>query len=419
MVRKIIHGFKWLLLSVACGVSAGVTSYIFLVGLDVVTETRLSNTWLVYMLPIAAGITGLAYYRLGNESGRGNGLIFEHLRLPVTDLPKRMGALVLVGSWTTHLFGGSAGREGTAVQLAYVAADQIALRTRLPVIERQRLLICAFAAAFGAAFGVPFGGAVFALEVQSFPEDTSVRRRAALPALIAALVGDGVVTLFGYDHQPPAWLKLEPFQVVDVGSMIKVGVCGIVFGVVATLFSQVVSAIKNLSVRFMSFVPLRPFIGGCAIVGLSLIVGTEALGLSSPLLASALAGQSVGSWVWLAKFVFTAITVGTAMPGGEVTPLFIIGATLGAALAAPLGLPIALLAGVGFVAVFAGASNTPFACVIIGIELLGWLIAPLLLIGCGISYVCSSRRGIYSATRRHRFKLVTLLGNRLVVGARR
>jgi H+/Cl- antiporter ClcA len=404
---------KWAALSAVCGLAAGLSSFVFLTGLDLVTNTRDSHQWIVGLLPVAAGLTGLAYHWLGGDSGRGNGLIFEQVRAPTGDLPKRMGLFVLVGSWITHLFGGSAGREGTAVQLASVAADQISVTMKLTAVERQRLLICAFAAAFGAAFGVPFAGTVFALEVQSYPNGHRVRRNAIGPAFISAVIGDRVVEWLGYNHRPPSWLQLTFADAASTGLLARTALAGVFFAVVAAAFCAAVKQVKGV-VSSVSFPPLRPFVGGVGIVLVSAIIGTEALGMSTPLFEDSLAGRPVGSWMWLAKLVLTAITVGCAMPGGEVTPLFVIGATLGATLAGPLGIPIALLAGVGFVAVFAGAAGTPLACVLIGVELLGWQLLPLLMIGCGVSYVCSPVAGIYPATRAHRFKVWTYVGGRLL-----
>ncbi len=396
---------RWALLSVLCGVGAGLTSFVFLVGLDLVTKTRLSHSWLVWLLPVGAGLTGLAYHHLGGNSAKGNALIFDHMRSPTGDLPLRMAPLVLVGSWVTHLFGGSAGREGVAMQLASVASDGLARVMKLSVVERQRLLICAFAGAFGAAFGVPLGGALFALEVQAFPNGKQVRRWAAVPVLASALVGDRVVRLLGYDHHPPTLLRLNAVSTYTITTFVKIAACGVLFGLVAKVFSTAVFHLKHELNARITFPPFRQVLGGAAVVAISMVVGTRALGLSSPLLADALAGRSVGSWIWAAKLVLTVLTVGAALPGGEVTPLFVIGATLGAATADPLHLPVALVASVGFVAVFAGAANTPLACVVIGAELLGWPVVPFLVVGCGVAYLVSGRRGIYPATRRHRYKL--------------
>ncbi len=399
---------RWALLSVACGVASGLTSWVFLIGLDAATETRLGRPSLVWLLPLGAGLSGLAFHHLGGTSSRGNGLIFEHVRDPSADLPLRMGPLVLVGALITHLFGGSAGREGVAVQLASIASDRLAIVAKLSNEERQRLLMCAFAGAFGAAFGVPLAGTVFAIEVQSFRNKPRVRHHAVLPCLFSGLVGHRVVRLLGYDHQPPAKLALALSESLRPLLLLKVVAVGVVFGIVASAFGWAVAALKRVLLTWVSYPPLRQVLGGAALVALSLLLGTEALGISTPLLDDALAGRSVVSWMWLAKWLLTAITVGCSLPGGEVTPLFVIGATLGASLADPLGVSPVVLASVGFVAVFAGAANTPVACTVIAIELLGWSVAPLAAIGCGVAYLVSARSGIYPATRVHEFKLASV-----------
>ena len=389
--RLAVHLVRWIVLGTASGILAGASSFAFLEGLDRITGWRLDHPWLLYLLPLAGLVLGLASHYLGGRASQGNALLIEEIHQPTAWVPRRMPPLVLLGTWTTHLFGGSAGREGTAMQMSGGLTDGLSRLLGLDEDDRRLLLIAALGGAFGAVFGVPLAGAVFALEVQSIGR---LRYEALVPALSAALVGDLVVRGFGYDHAERAQLIVD----VDTWLVVRIAVAGLAFGLVGAVFIELTHAIRRL-VRRVAWPPLRPVVGGVAIVGLAALLGRDYLGLSTPLIDRALAGEPFGFAVFGLKMSFTALTVGCAFPGGEVTPLFVIGATLGAALATPLGLPVALLASIGFVAVFAGASNTPLACTIMGAELFGSAAVVPIAVGCVVAYVFSNHRGIYSSQR--------------------
>lgn len=386
------HLLRWLVLGAVAGVLAGVSSFVFLEGLDRVTTVRLDHPWLLFFLPVAGLMIGLAYHYLGGRSAGGNSLLIEQIHEPTEWVPRRMAPLVLVGTWVTHLFGGSAGREGTALQMSGSLSDLLARVLRLSDEDRKVLLIAALGGGFGAVFGVPLAGAVFALEVQSIGR---VRYEALVPALAASLVGDMVVNALGYQHH------LRPQFDIPLDGLLylKIVAAGLAFGLVGAAFAELTHAIKRTMAATVRWPPLRPVIGGVAVIALATLFGHDYLGLSLPLIDQSLAGHSMGFGVFALKIVFTAVTLGCAFPGGEVTPLLVVGATLGAALAAPLHVPVALLAAVGFVAVFAGAANTPLACTIMGVELFGAGAVVPLAIGCVIAYVFSNHRGIYPTQR--------------------
>lgn len=399
------HLVRWIVLGAVSGVLAGVSSFVFLEGLDRVTEFRLSHTWLLWLLPAAGLVIGLAYHYLGGRAGQGNALLIDEIHEPTEWVPKRMAPLVLLGTWATHLFGGSAGREGTALQMSGSLTDAVARVLGLDDEDRRMLLIAALAGGFGAVFGVPLAGAVFALEVQSIGR---IRYEALVPALTASLVGDLVMSGLGYEHH-----AREQFDVTLSAALVgKVAIAGLAFGLAGAAFAELTHATKRVMASRVGWPPLRPVFGGIAIIGLAGLFGQDYLGLSLPLIDRALAGDQLSFAVFALKIVFTAVTLGCAFPGGEVTPLFVIGATLGAALATPLHLPVALLAAVGFVAVFAGAANVPLACTIMGVELFGSGAMMPIAVGCVISYVFSSHRGIYPTQRIHAAKGPTRIHGR-------
>lgn len=311
-------------------------------------------------------------------------------------VPRRLAPLVLLGTWVTHLLGGSAGREGTAIQMPGSLSDGFARAARLPGEDRRLVLIAAVSGGFSAVFSVPLAGAVFGLEVQSIGR---IRYDAIVPALTASVVGFVSMHAIGLPHDvtPAVTLPAVELSLLLAG---KVALAALVFGLVSVLFSELTDGLKRAFAVLVGGPPLRPFAGGVLVVGLTLLVGSrDYLGLSLGLIDTALTGAPLLWYAFALKLLFTAVTLGAGFQGGEVTPLFVIGATLGATLAGPLDAPVELLAAVGFVAVFAAATNTPLACTIMGLELFGTGALPYLAIGCVVAYVFSSHRGIYSAQR--------------------
>ena len=391
-LRLGVHLVRWIVLGAASGALAGASSWLFLQGLDRVTRYRLGHGWLVYLLPLAGLAVASAYHAFGGRSGQGNALLIDQIHDPTEWVPRRMAPLVLVGTWVTHLFGGSAGREGTALQMSGGLSDGLARVLRLDGDDRRLLLVAALAGGFGAVFGVPLAGAVFAMEVQSIGR---VRYEAIVPALTAAVTGDLVVDGLGYHHAVLAKLDIP----VDVWLLARIALAGLAFGLAGAFFAELTHGVRAVAGRAVPWPPARAAAGGAGLIGLALLFGRQYLGLSLPLVDPALAGAHVGWWVFALKIVFTAVTLGCGFPGGEVTPLFVIGATLGGTLAPVLHLDPGALAAIGFVAVFAGAANVPLACTIMGAELFGGGTIVAMAVGCVVAYVFSSHRGIYATQR--------------------
>ena len=391
-VSIIVRLVRWIVLGAASGALAGLAGWVFLEVLDRVTRTRTHHGWLLYLLPAAGLGLGMAYHHLGGRAKQGNALLIEQIHEPTDWVPRRMAPMILVGTWATHLFGGSAGREGTALQLSGSLTDSMSRLLRLRDDDRRLLLIAALGGGFGAVFGVPLAGTVFALEVQSLGR---VRYEAIAPTLTAAIVGNQVVRGLGYHHHvwAPLSVHLTPWLAL------RLALAGLCFGLAGAAFIELAEAIKAAVGRLFAYPPFRTALGGAVIVGLAALVGRAYLGLSTPLIERALSGDRLSFAVFVLKIVFTAVTLGCAFPGGEVTPLFCIGATLGVALAAPLHVSAPLLAGIGYVAVFAGASNTPLACTVMGAELFGSGAVVPFAIGCVVSFVGSGHRSIYATQR--------------------
>jgi H+/Cl- antiporter ClcA len=348
--RLVAHLVRWIALGAVVGVLAGLASAGFLESLSWATRTRDAHPWLLFLLPVAGLLVGLAYHHGGGRAAGGNNLIIDEIHDPQAWVPRRMAPLVFVGTVLTHLFGGSAGREGTAIQMSGSLTDGFNRAARIAKVDRRLLLIAA------------------------------------------------IVRGLGVHHTPVPVIGDVHLTLLLVG---KVLVAGLAFGATALLFAELTHGLKTVFRTTVRWAPARPFIGGVLVIALTYLVGSrDYLGLSIPLITKSLAGGvGVIGVAFALKLLFTAVTLGSGFQGGEVTPLFVIGATLGATLGHLLGVPVPLLAGIGFVAVFAGATNTPLACTIMGVELFGGGPIVLLAVACIASYVVAGERGIYGTQR--------------------
>lgn len=385
---------KYVLLGTLIGLLVGSICAGFLVSLEKVTAWRLAQPWLLFLLPLGGVIVGYVYHVYGGNSIKGNNLILESIQDGKEVVPVRMSFLIWFATLVTHLLGGSAGREGTAVQMGGSIAEGVGKVFKISQSERRILLMCGISSGFGAVFGTPLAGTVFALEIAMIG---IVTYQALLPCLVASLTGHfTVIYLWGVQH---THYSMGEIPTMSAFLLMKVVIASIAFGFVGMIFSTLIHTMKKLFQRYFHHYAWRSIIGGCAVILLVYVLGTRSyLGLGLPLLTDAFE-TDIDSLAFMWKTLFTVVTLGSGFQGGEVTPLFIVGATLGHSLSLLLQISTPFLAGLGFVAVFGAAANTPLACIFMGIELFGGEGAIYIFIACVISYLFSGHQGIYSAQK--------------------
>ena len=399
---SLIFILKWLVISILTVGLIGTTTAWFLIALDFVTIWRNDHIWVVNFLPLLGLGIGYAYHYFGTAVQKGNNLILETHQAEETTsttstksssiktIPLLMAPLIFISTLLTHIGGGSAGREGTAVQMGGAIADQFTTLFKLSSAERKTILIMGVSAGFAAVFGTPWAAAVFALEIMSFKK---VKFENIIPSFIAA---------FGAHYVCLAWMVKHTAYSIDIIPSITAStiswtmLAGLIFGLAALLFIYTGKFFEVLFSK-IKFVPIRPFIGGI-IIALFIVVAnsTKFIGLGIPSIVNAF-NEPAGSFDFALKILLTSLTLSAGFKGGEVTPLFFIGAALGNILIWFIPFPMALLAGMGFVAVFAGATHCVIASIIMGMELFGIQAGMYVGLASMVAYFASGMNGIYSA----------------------
>ena len=365
----------------------GLISYAFLRSLDRATNTRVAHGWLVWLLPVVGLLVGAMYHHLGGRAKGGTPAVIEQGHLFTHGVPARMAPMIFGGSVAGHLAGASVGREGAALQMAGSVTDTAARAARLPADERRLLIAASLAGGWGAVFGVPLTGVAFMLQVTR-----RHRWQALLPAVISAFSGKLVVDSLGYrmGNRPhigaPDW---------TLGLPLKLILAGLAFGIAGRLFVWLLRFIRSWMAHWFRWPPMRPVVGGIATLALMALVGRDYLGLSTPLLTEAFTGSHVDWWVPLLKLGFTAVALGTGFVGGEVAPLFVIGSTLGGAIAPGLHAPTQLLVTTGSAATFASAASVAITGVVLTVEQFGWnTLVPALIVGAA-ARLAAGKPGLY------------------------
>ncbi len=394
MIWYAVNRLRWVFLSTMVGLFAGFSASVFLFVLDRITALREAYPQLIWGLPLGGLLSGYLYWRLGKNAAGGSTLIIEAVHDPEKVVPFRMAPLILVGTVLTHLFGGSAGREGAAVQMSASLSAQLSRWFHIRPEEKKILLMAGTGAGFGATVGAPWAGFIFGLEV--------IRLRGG--ERFVAVLECWVASFFAYSmtrfiHAPHLHLPKIALPEFQLPTLLGVVVAGLCFGLVARAFVLCTHFIQNRLKLFPLFPPLGVAGMGMLLPVLYLWEGSlRYAGLGSSVIQQAFESKlSIVDPFY--KLVFTALTVGGGFKGGEFVPLVFMGATLGNVLGQWLALPTSFVAALGYVAVFGGAAKTPLACTCLAIELFGGSIGLYALIACGVSFWVAGDHGIYIAQK--------------------
>ena len=377
------------LIALPLGLAIGAMDALFGRVLLAVTAFRMAHVY--SLLPFLGGVgVGIVwcYQKVGGTSGKGMTLLFEAGHGYTQDIPLRLIPLVMVSTWLTHLFGGSAGREGVAVQIGGTLAHSIGKRLPIPNAGKQ-LLLTGMAAGFAGLFRTPIAATFFALEVLTAGV---LEYSALLPALVASFSASACSGLLGLEKFTVALTDQVAFSAPLVGKLL---LFGLVFGMAGGLFAFVLHKLKALFAQYLPNPLLRIFLFGVLVSGFSLLCWEGRYsGLGTNLIAMSF-DSGIFSWDFALKLIFTVVTLAAGFQGGEVTPLFSIGASLGVLLGTLCGLPTAFVAALGYAAVFGSASNTLLAPMLIGGEVFGFAYLPYFFVVCAVAYLCNGGSCIY------------------------
>lgn len=381
---------KWLLAAVLVGAVGGIIGSIFHLSVDFVTELRTKNGWIIFLLPLGGVLIAWLYSLCKNDGKIDTNRVISAVRSEET-VPFVMGPLIFVSTVITHLVGGSAGREGAALQLGGSIGSALGKVLRLKERDRYIIVMFGMSAVFAALFGTPVTAAFFSLEVASVG---AMYYAGLVPCVISALVASRIALLFGLS---PVCFDTVSFPPISADLMLRVVALAILCALVSILFC---TALKKCEEVGKSLVPnkyLRGFSGGVLLVLLTLLVGTaDYNGAGMDIISRAMLGDAKYE-AFLLKIVFTAITVAAGFKGGEIVPTFFIGSTFGCMAGAFLGLDPSLGAAIGFVALFCGVVNCPVASLVLATEVFGGSAILMFAVVCAVSYMLSGSFSLYES----------------------
>ncbi len=383
---------KWIVFACVVGFTIGVIGAGFHHAVLWVTSFRKAHRWILFGMPLAGLLIVWLYRVSGMERDGGTNLVIVSVR-DNAPIRLRTAPLIIVTTIMTHLFGGSSGREGAALQLGSAISAWVGRIIQLDDKDERIIKMCGMAAGFAALFGTPLAAGVFAMEVVS----VGVMYYAAIfPCLLSALVS--LITARALGGHPEA-LLITDVPAVTFVVLIQVIVLGILCAFVAMLFCWIFANIHHLYTRYLPNPYVRVAVGGCIVLGISLLIGIEDYnGAGMEVITRAFTGNAHPA-AFVLKIILTAITLGAGFKGGEIVPAFFSGATFGGFYGRFLGLSASFSAGIGMVAVFCGVTNCPLTSILLAYELFGGAGLPLIALACAVSYMLSGYSGLYSAQK--------------------
>lgn len=390
--KRAYTSFKWVVFSILMGLIVGGLGTLFYFGIGKVTEIRATYWWMIFLLPIG-GLIITALYRLRKiEKDMGTNLVINAIHSQ-TDVPWDMAPLIFVSTIITHLFGGSAGREGAALQFGGSIGCTIGKLFRFDEKDKHLMIMCGMSAAFSALFGTPMAAAIFSMEMIS----VGVMHYSALvPCVISSLVSHAVAGYFGCKNE---LFLVENIPNFDVKNAVILSILAILSALLSILFCVVLHQTENLYRKLFKNAYIRVFVGGCIIIGLTLLVGDQRYNGTGVNIISQCIEGSVRPQDFILKIVFTALTLGAGYKGGEIVPSFFTGAAFGCLFGNLFGISPTLCTAVGMISMFCGVTNCPISSLLISFELFGYDGMPYFLLAVALSYMFSGYFGLYRSQK--------------------
>lgn len=390
--HRALVSLKWIIFAIIVGAIVGLCGTAFYFALSLVTVLRTQNTWLIFLLPLG-GLGIVAMYRfLHNEKDTGTNLVISAIHSD-DELPLRMAPLIFVSTLITHLFGGSAGREGAALQMGGSIGNALGKLFRFDDKDKHVMIMCGMSAAFSALFGTPMAAAILPMEMVSVGVMYYI---ALVPCVISSLVAHGIAYSFGVSNEMFIIRSIPKFGII---TSIEISVLAILCALVSILFCVLLHKSEDLYKRFFTNPYIRVIAGGCIIIVLTLLVGNQDYNGTGINIIEHCINGTVRPEAFLLKMIFTALTLGAGYKGGEIVPSFFTGAAFGCLFGNLLGFSPTLCTAVGMTAVFCGVTNCPVTSLLISFELFGYDGMPYFLLATALSYMLSGYFGLYRSQK--------------------
>ncbi len=408
-MKRIIITIKWVIFSIISGFMIGAVGTVFSLSMSFVTSFRLAHPWMIYLLPIGGLFIVWCYHISKSEDNAGTNLVLSAIHSGDT-LPVRTAPLIFISTVITHAFGGSAGREGAALQLGGSLGNGIGKLFRLDEKDKTIMIMCGMSAAFSALFGTPVAAAIFSMEVVSVG---IMHYSALVPCVIAALVAQGVASMAGIAPETFVIAEVPSFTAL---SAIKISFLAILCALISILFCVTLHHTELLYKRYFKNPYIRVFVGGCIVIFLTMLIGSQTYnGAGMDFIEHCMEEATVRPEAFLLKIIFTATTLCAGFKGGEIVPSFFTGAAFGCLFGNLIGFSPTLCTAVGMTAVFCGVTNCPVTSLLISFELFGYAGVPYFLLSIAFSYMVSGYFGLYHSQKIMYSKYKTNFINRKTV----
>ncbi len=392
LIENTVITAKWVIFAVLTGAIVGVVSSAFYFVLSFVSIVREQNSWIIYLLPFAGLAIVLLYRLMKNEKDGGTNLVISAIHSG-DRIPLRMTPSIFISTALTHLFGGSAGREGAALQIGGSIGNALGKLFKFDEKDTHVIIMCGMSAAFSTLFGTPMAAAIFPMEMVSVGV---MYYMALVPCVVSSLTAHGIAILFGIAGESFHVTGIPTLQVVPALQLVLVAIICAFFSIG---FCGLLHRTEELYKKLFKNPYLRIFVGGCVIVLLTLLIGSNDYnGAGMHIIEQTMEGHVVPA-AFLLKMVFTALTIGAGYKGGEIVPTFFVGATLGCLLGQFIGISPSLCAAIGMISLFCGVTNCPISALLISFELFGFEGMPYYLLAVAFSYMLSGYSGLYRSQK--------------------